>query len=269
MNSPIEYYGGKTYMTDIIINHFPNSYNLYVEGFGGGASVLLNKPVTPLEIYNDLYKNVYSIFKIISNKEELCKLKERLYLTPYSREIRNEYKEKLKDTTISIQDRAYYYFYVNRTSFNGVGGFSFNPLIRRGCSKSISGYLSAIDGLDEIYSRIQHCVIENLDIFYLIDKFDEIDTFFYLDPPYVQSTRKSNQKYGEEFEDELHIKLVDRLLNIKGKVLLSGYDTPLYDRLVENGWHKYEFDSVNAMSDATEVLWYNYDIKRNMEVSLF
>ena len=54
MNSPVNYYGGKTYMTDTIIKYFPTSYSTYVEGFGGGASVLLNKPETPLEIYNDL-----------------------------------------------------------------------------------------------------------------------------------------------------------------------------------------------------------------------
>ena len=40
MKSPIKYYGGKSYMTDIIINQFPRDYDVYVEGFGGGASVL-------------------------------------------------------------------------------------------------------------------------------------------------------------------------------------------------------------------------------------
>ena len=219
----------------------------------------MNKPETPLEIYNDLWSNVYSLFKVISDESKYKELQNRLYITPYSQQLREEYKELL-NTDLSIEDRAYYYFYVNRTSFNGVGGFSFNPLVRRGCSKSISHYFSAIDNLEKIYSRLQHAVIENRDIFELIDKYDEVDTFFYLDPPYVQSTRKSGQRYAEEFEDDLHIKLVDRVLNLKGKCLISGYDSPIYDKLVENGWHKYEFDSVNAMSEAVEVLWYNYDL---------
>ena len=260
MNSPVEYYGGKTYMTEIIYKYFPSKYHLYVEGFGGGASVLLNKKITPLEIYNDLEKNIYSLFKVISDELKYKELQNRLYLTPYSHDLRDEYKEKLNGE-LSIEDRAYYFFYVNRTSFNGIGGFSFNPLVRRGCSKSISGYLSAIDNLENIYERMCHAVIENRDIFDLIDHYDAEDTFFYLDPPYVQSTRKSSQKYKEEFEDELHIKLVDRVLSLKGKCLISGYDSPIYDKLVENGWHKIEFKSKNACTDATEILWFNYDVE--------
>ena len=123
LNPAVKYYGGKTYMCDIIYNFFPKKYNLYVEGFGGGASVLLNKEVTPIEIYNDLEKNIYSLYKTISNKETMERLRERLYLTPYSKELREEYNEKLKED-LSIEDRAYYFFYVSRSSFNGIGGFS-------------------------------------------------------------------------------------------------------------------------------------------------
>ena len=75
MNSPIKYYGGKTYLTDILLNNFPDSYDIYIEGFGGGASLLFAKNQTPLEIYNDLDKNVYSLFKVINNKEMFDKFK--------------------------------------------------------------------------------------------------------------------------------------------------------------------------------------------------
>ena len=270
MNSPIKYYGGKTYMTDTIISMFPSSYNRYIEGFGGGASVLLNKPMTPQEVYNDLEQNIYSLFKVISNKDTLERLKERLYLTPYSSQLREEYKEILTHNDLSIEDRAYYFFYVSRTSFNGIGGFSYDMSeVRRGMTRCISAYLGSIDSLDIIYQRLCNAIIFNLDIFELIDKFDFEDTFFYLDPPYVQSTRKSSTKYKEEFEDDLHIKLVDRLLKIKGKCLISGYDSPIYDKLIENGWHKYTFKAPNVEYEATEVLWYNYEPNTIKQESLW
>lgn len=269
MNSPIEYFGGKTYMIETLTKMFPNNYRLYVEGFGGGASLLLNKKRDELEIYNDLNENVYSLFKVISDKDKMEELRRRLSLTYYSAELRREYKEKLKESNLSILDRAYYFIYVNRTSFNGVGGFSFNPLIRRTMSKSISGYLSCIDSLPEIHERIFNAVIENRDIFDLLDKYDSEDTFFYLDPPYVQSTRSSSQKYECDMNEEDHIKFVEKLKTLKGKALVSGYDHPIYDELVKSGWNKYQFDSPNGASNAVETLWYNYSINTVSKKSLF
>ena len=45
MKSPIKYYGGKSYMTNIIINQFPNpaTYDVYVEGLGGAHQSYLLK----------------------------------------------------------------------------------------------------------------------------------------------------------------------------------------------------------------------------------
>lgn len=97
MKSPIKYYGGKSYMTNIIINHFPKEYDIYVEGFGGGASVLFQKDKTALEVYNDLGENVYSLFKVLSDKEMFLKLKERMDLAVYSAQLREEYKKDLKN----------------------------------------------------------------------------------------------------------------------------------------------------------------------------
>ena len=65
-------------MTNIIIDHFPKEYEVYVEGFGGGASVLFQKEKTPLEVYNDLGENVYSLFKVISDKDMFERLKEKM-----------------------------------------------------------------------------------------------------------------------------------------------------------------------------------------------
>ena len=115
MNSPIKYYGGKSNMTDTIIHNFPNSdsYKVYVEGFGGGASVLFHKNPVGIEVYNDLGENVYALFKVLSDKDMFGRLKNRLDLTYYSEKLREEFKEKLKEK-LTIEDRAYYFIYVKR-----------------------------------------------------------------------------------------------------------------------------------------------------------
>lgn len=257
MKSPIKYYGGKSYMTNIIIDQFPKEYEIYVEGFGGGASILFQKERTSLEVYNDLGENVYSLFKVLSDKEMFERLKEKLDLTYYSEELRKEFKEDLRRTDLSLEDRAYKFIFVNRTSFNGVGGFSTTMLVRRNMSKSCSDYLSMIDKLPEIHNRLSSVIIEHKDIFELIDKYDKENVFMYLDPPYIKSTRLSNQTYEIEMSDEQHKQLCERLLTFKGKILLSGYDNLIYN-ILDNKFNKLSFKSPNSQSNAIETLWKNY-----------
>lgn len=66
-----------------IISHFPE-HRVYVEPFGGGASVLLRKPRSYAEIYNDLDSEIVNLFRMVRDRgAELAKL---LTLTPYARE---------------------------------------------------------------------------------------------------------------------------------------------------------------------------------------
>ena len=89
-------------MTDIIKNHFPKQYNVYVQGFGGGASLLFSKNQEKCQIYNDLGKNVYSLFKTLSDKEMFLQLKQKLDLTYYSSDLRKQFKQKLKEDNLKL-----------------------------------------------------------------------------------------------------------------------------------------------------------------------
>lgn len=263
MNSPINYYGSKAYAAKTLISFFPNNYSLYVEGFGGGASVLFHKKRDTLEVYNDLGENIWTLFHVLQDRELFEELKSKFDLSLYSAQLREEFKREL-DTNkkMSLVERAFKYLYVNRTSFNGVGGFSINLSVRRNMSKSTSDFLSMIDGLPEIHERLSSVIIEHKDIQELIDKYDDEDVFFFLDPPYVHDTRSSNTVYEREMSNSQHIDFVDRLLAIKGKALVCGYNHSIYDKLVDNGWSYYEYESPNSMSNNTESLWYNYNLEQ-------
>lgn len=263
MNSPIKYYGGKTYMTDIIKNHFPKQYNVYVQGFGGGASLLFSKNQEKCQIYNDLGKNVYSLFKTLSDKEMFLQLKQKLDLTYYSFDLRKQFKQKLKEDNLSLLQRAYCFIYVNRSSFNGVGGFSTNLITRRNMSKSVSDYLSMIDYLPQIHNRLSSVIVENRDIFELIPKYDSKETFFYLDPPYVHETRSSTTSYEQQMTNEQHEQLIDLINNSKGMFLISGYYHPIYDNL--RNFNRIDFESPNSGSDSIETLWFNYNLEQKQQ----
>lgn len=263
MNTPIKYFGGKGTMYKQIISQFPeqNMYNTYIEPFGGSYSIGLKCESTPIEIYNDLDKNVYSLYKVISDIELFKEFKSKCDLIPYSDDLRKEFKENLKHK-ISILDRAFYFFYVNRTSHNGIGGFSVNTVVRRNMSKSISDYLSCIDRLPELHQRISKLIVLNTDGISIIEKYNRDNVFIYCDPPYEQSVRGIT-RYNVDMDRDTHLRFIDTVINSNAKILISGYDCDIYDILLENGFSKIKFevktiDGNRKPKTKIETLWKNY-----------
>ena len=266
MNSPIKYFGGKGNMYNNIIEYFPirGEYDTYIEPFGGSYSIGLKKPPVPVEIYNDMDKNVYSLYKVLSDPVMYKEFKRNCDLVLYSEDIRSDHIKKLKDETISLAERAFSFFYVNRTSHNGVGGFSKNTYIRRSMSKSVSDFLSAIDRLPELHDRLSKIIVTNTDGMGLIRKFNKPNVFMYCDPPYEQSTRTST-RYNVDMDREGHIDFLDAVIESEAKILISGYHCELYDRLLENGFKKISFEVKTISGNfkpktKTEFLYYNYVI---------
>jgi DNA adenine methylase len=62
--SPISWVGGKGNITKFILSHLPNT-KVYVEPFGGGGVVLLNKPISQVEVYNDIDSRLTKLFEAI------------------------------------------------------------------------------------------------------------------------------------------------------------------------------------------------------------
>jgi len=265
MNSPIKYFGGKGTMFKHIIKEFPDidSYNTYIEPFGGSFSIGLKKEETEIEIYNDMEENVYSLYKVLSDKNMFDEFKHKCDLSYYSEQLRKEFREKLKLDNLSLVDRAYYFFYVNRTSRNGIGGLNLSTVVRRKMSKSTSDFLSCIDRLPELHDRLSKIIILNRDGLALINKYkDEGNVFMYCDSPYFQDTRTST-RYIVDMDNEQQKEYINTVIDSKSKILISGYDCDLYDKLVENGFTKIQFDvkTVNGIGKPktnTETLWKNY-----------
>ena len=59
----IGYFGGKHRMAKKILQLFPPHTN-YIEVFGGGGTLLLNKPPSASEIYNDIDSAVVDFFRL-------------------------------------------------------------------------------------------------------------------------------------------------------------------------------------------------------------
>ncbi len=88
----------------------------------------------------------------------------------------------------------------------------------------------------------------------------EPDTFLYFDPPYLMDTRSTKRPlYKCEFStEEEHSRLLDFIISLRSMVMISGYDSNLYnDRL--RGWNKVTYQAMTRGGHmATECLWMNY-----------
>jgi len=240
LRSPIRWFGGKGNMVAKLLRFVPE-HHIYCEVFGGGASLLFRKTPAPVEVYNDLDEGLVNLFRVIRDREQFEEFHRLVSLTPYSRAEYYHCRETWRDETDPVK-RAHKWFVVARQGFGGKvwQGWGFTvTATHRGMSSAVSKYVTTNDNLPRIHDRLMRVQIECQDFRKVIPTYDTGQTFFYLDPPYVASTRKSGG-YTHEMTDEDHADLVDLIREAKGMVLLSGYASELYESL---GWKRVDFET--------------------------
>lgn len=95
----LRYHGGKWLLAPWIASHFP-AHDVYVEPYGGGASVLMRKARSRAEVYNDLDEDVVNVFRVLRDEGQAERLREVLALTPYSR---TEWKESFSTSDDPVE----------------------------------------------------------------------------------------------------------------------------------------------------------------------
>jgi DNA adenine methylase len=269
----IRWFGGKQRMVTKIVPLLQIiPHNFYIESFGGGGAILLNKFPSIAELYNDIDSGLVNFFRVLRDPDKFKLFYILCSLTPFSRE---EYETACAnwETYENDVERAHAWFVVARQSFGGHFGHSWSvsKTVNNKGHLDVQTWFNSIVGLQEISKRLLNVQIENKDYTYIFEHYDTPNSLFFCDPPYVPSLR-SNTKYKNELTEEDHKKLLDLLLQLKGRVVLCGYPNDLYDgTLLEKGWKTIKFtakavafSNVNKlvkgekMADnynATECLW--------------
>ncbi len=83
------------------------------------------------------------------------------------------------------------------------------------------------------------------------------DELVYCDPPYVQSTRKSQRRYRYDYTDADHVALLGILKSLPCQVMISGYPSRLYDEHLPD-WRSLEVQVNNQSCVVTEKVWFNF-----------
>ena len=80
----LRWHGGKWLLAPWVTGFFP-PHHVYVEPFGGAASVLLRKERAYAEVYGDLDAEVVNFFRVLRDDRLSQALIKALHLTPFSR----------------------------------------------------------------------------------------------------------------------------------------------------------------------------------------
>lgn len=257
----MRYHGAKFRLAPWIISFFPD-HQTYIEPFGGAAGVLLQKSTSSSEIYNDLDGDIVNVFRVLQDKELTGELIRKLLVTPYSR---SEFELSYEDTTDRVE-KARRTLIRSHQGFGSAGATKNKTGFRKDSARKYgtAAHLWArYPGQIACFvDRLKDVIIENKPAIEIINDHDGPGSLFYVDPPYVHSTRimRGSGCYTHEMNDDDHIELLDRLKELSGKAVVSGYKNEMYDDIL-SGWAKFSTASrISAGRGAgirKETVWLN------------
>lgn len=257
------WYGGKFSHLDWLLPLLPGCHH-YCEPYAGSAAVLLNRPPSPVETYNDIDGEVVNFFRVLRDQpDELTRL---IALTPFSREEFHLaiYGDRDGVSPLELARRFYVRARQARTGLAQTAtlGRWANCIgtSRAGMSGVVSRWLGGVEGLAEIAERLLRVQIENRPAVDAIKLYDSSTTLFYCDPPYLHESRGDAKAYGFEMSDLAHQELALVLRGIQGRAAVSGYRSDRMDSWYA-GWRRFKAPIKTTHSvkqPRQECVWMNY-----------
>ncbi|RLI00128.1 hypothetical protein DRO19_00300 [Candidatus Bathyarchaeota archaeon] len=231
-----QYFAGKQKIVKDIIMRIPR-HHCYVEPFGGFCSVLLNKPLSPVEIYNDISKDVVNL--LICIRDYPIQLISELEMLPWSRWLYERLIGVL-DEPFEIPDveRAAIWYYLNESTFDAMHSEKPTPGDwRRATTRNHAAlFRKRWKMLLWASRRLQNVMIECRDYREVLELNDSPETFFYIDPPYYET----DDALGISWNHNQHKELASVVSKLKGKWLITYNDHPEIRKL----YRKYKIEKI-------------------------
>lgn len=208
--SAFPYIGSKTFLAPWVVEHL-RDHETFVVPFGGAAGVLLNKPRSRAEIFNDHDEYVVRFFDVVRTEPDA--LATAVENIPYSRGLYNEWSRRFRDPERDLADdrveEAARWVFLRYASFSGRygqrAGFA-TDTPRKGPQKS-EIWARVPERIRIIRDRFKGVAIECGDYSTLFDRYDDTDVLFYCDPPYTEE--KSGYYRGPLFDHESFVEMLE------------------------------------------------------------
>lgn len=258
----LRYYGGKWAIAPKIIPLLPPC-ECYVEPFAGGASLLLHpaRPHAPIEVYNDADEAVWTFFSVLRDGAKRQELIRALRWTPFHRLNAGLDLDDAEVGDVEIARRFYTRSWQTRGGVrDGRSGWRYRAAVNNRTMSAVDELRGHLRHLVAIGRRLRRVQIDCCDAVECMRRYDRPTTLFYVDPPYLGSTRGTRweKAYRADMTTaEEHVALLEAVLALRAMVVLSGYASALYDDALAD-WRRVELSArTDVGGEATEVLWIN------------
>ena len=254
--SAFPYIGGKTRLSDWVVSYLP-PHTTYVEPFGGSGAVLLNKPRSKVEVFNDADSDVVTFFRVARERRD--ELAEWCRYTPFSEQLHDEWADQFfaGERPDNELEHAGRWLFLRYSQYAGKvsrkSGFKRESPDDEKGSRNARNWLNASERIGQVAERFRGVSVVNEDYGAILDRYDSSDTVFYVDPPYV-----GKENLYDEYAD--HAALEEQLQDIEGHAIVSYTEKPAgcYD-----GWRVVErvvrHSAAGNGKTATERLLLNFD----------
>lgn len=254
--SAFPYIGGKTRLADWILSQLP-SHTTYVEPFGGSGAVLLNKPRSKVEVFNDADEDVVTFFRVARNRPE--ELIEWCRYTPFSEQLHDEWADEFYSGERPEDDveHAGKWLFLRYTQYAGKvsrkSGFKREAPDDAKGSRNARNWQNVPDRIEMVAERFRGVSVVSEDYQDVVERYDSSETAFYLDPPYFEKEDLYNAAAD-------HASLERTLSEIDGYAIVSYTEIPpgLYE-----DWHVVEKNVTHSAAGsgktADERLLMNFD----------
>jgi DNA adenine methylase len=201
--------GNKYPIRNIIVPLIP-PHKRYVELFAGSGAIFYNKEKAEQNVLNDLDKKTISNFKLLQNAPlDPAKYSHAPKSLSAIKHFYDHHGDSIADRLILEKIRT-------------CNGFSGKPVTASKNIYQTRGIDRVLKLLGEYKEKLRGVKYENKDYEAVVKKYDGADTFFFIDPPYENTSKSFGYAESAEFDFE---RLREVLSKIKGKFLMTINDS--------------------------------------------
>ncbi len=255
LKPPLKIQHNKCNSKNFVVSHFPKNQEelTYIEPMCGNAEIFFAKDRSVSEMLSDTDERIISFFRALRDEpSDVATRLKRIRCTERTFQIHQKRCETPFDDYI---DRAISEYVVNRMSRGGHGK-NFAWPNGDGTESWESGVKDAI----ALSERLSNVILLNKDVFNIFKTWDEENVLWYLAPNALPDSDEEVKNNPGFLSMEQHVELLNLARDARGKVCISAYASPLYNRTLK-GWKTVKKDQKadKSKNKKQEVLWMNYD----------